>query len=465
MTLLETTRSFLLDYFDPPLNNEILVAVSGGSDSMTLLDLLRRLGDSLGFTPVPVHVNYRFHDQSNRAFDILADYCDTHGLGLVGKSIRQPGVHREAAEGLEARARSIRLEFFKQQAQRFSSDGIFLAHHRLDQVETIIMNVGRGCGPGALAGMSPAVDHGALILYRPLLKTPQRRIKEYVEDRELNYIDDPSNENERFARNKIRHTLIPEWRTAQPAPVEAVSKLSQRVTRENDFWKTYLEDNISDWTWENEIQVPRNSFKSLHRAAQFRYLRSLVERLAGSMNGWDEQNLRDVRELFVDARSGARLSLPGPVHALNEYDRGCLFSTTLSRSTTKSGPFSLPETISWMSVGRIEMARTSETNWAIEEEDRLLVSFPDNVLSELRIQTWSEGDTVRTESGEAKLKELFDQKKIPFRARRYWPVLISGGQIIGVPGLVQRTSIGDDVSLRFTPNHPAFHQLKNRYAF
>lgn len=458
MSLPETTRSFLEATFDVPESQTLLVGVSGGPDSMVLLDVLRSLQVDLNFRLIPLHVNYRFHDRSGEATSILREYCREYGLDLVAVELVDPDAHRRASEGLEARARKLRFEFFEEQVHRFEAAGVFLGHHRGDQVETILLNIGRGCGPGALAGMEERTERAELTLYRPFLSEPQEKLLEYAKRESLDYLIDPTNEDERFARNRLRHTLLPAWKQAQPAPAEAIANLSRRAARENSFWEDYLDEMLPDERWTEEIQVSRSTFRKQHPAVQYRYLKRMVEGLVGSLTGWDEGNLSDVRALFQGGRSGARLTLPGDVLALNEYDRGCLFTSEFDRHDEVTGPFDPPVQRNWLGAGTLEILGESPQE-SPDDDAGFGVRLDHRGLSDLRIRTWEQGDVLQTSSGPVRLKELFEELNVPFRARRYWPILLLDGTIQALPGLTEPGEKTGGVEVVFYPDHPTFHQL------
>jgi tRNA(Ile)-lysidine synthase len=210
---------------------EVLVAaVSGGVDSMVLLDLLARLRLSLGFALHVAHVDHALRSASAADADWVATRAGDYGLRFHRHRV---DVARYASEGglsLEAAGREVRYDFFNALARRLAGARVVLGHHADDQAETVLMRMLRGSGPTGLAAMHRQ-RQGYL---RPLLQVGRAEISAYAASRALAYRQDETNEDTRFRRNRIRHHLLPLLRRDYNPGVDRVLRRTAEILAGED---------------------------------------------------------------------------------------------------------------------------------------------------------------------------------------------------------------------------------------
>lgn len=433
-----------------------LVATSGGPDSMALLAGLERVaGRSHGL--VAAHLDHRDHDRHRAAHAGLRRWCADRGIELLAASVLDPAALKEGREGYEAQARRVRRSFLRAAARTVGAREVYLAHHRDDQVETLLLNLGRGTGLFGLEGMRPVDRLGEdLRVLRPLLDVSRDELRRYAERRGVPFVDDPTNRSVERARNRLRHEVLPAWEAAQPDPRTAVDRLSRRAREENRFWEEYLEDRFSTWWWDTECQVGLADFRRAHPAAQRRLIHRILYRLLDETTGWSARNVNDTRDLFLSGSSGDRLSLPGGYRAIREYERGAVYRAGTPegyrcRAAVSDGEVALP------GVGRLGWRRgssgPSSGNGGLVSRVRLDPSSP------LVVRAWEPGDRPAGEEGPT-LKERFHRERIPFRARRRWPLLVQDGRVRCVPALAvfADEAPGRTYRVNFRASAPCFHQ-------
>ncbi|MFH0830624.1 MAG: tRNA lysidine(34) synthetase TilS [Parcubacteria group bacterium] len=181
----------------------VVVAVSGGADSMVLLELLAGLSKSLGLQLHVAHVNYGLRGVASKLDENLVRRR-TRELGLYLHLHRTDEVRREQGN-LEERARQVRYQFFTEVAREVGANVIALGHNLDDQVETLLLRVLRGSGLKGLSGMQARQG----LLVRPLLAIPRANIRVYAHERGIPHREDASNRDLRFGRNRVRHILLP----------------------------------------------------------------------------------------------------------------------------------------------------------------------------------------------------------------------------------------------------------------
>lgn len=443
---------------DPP--PRWLVGVSGGADSMALLSGLERVARSRSLTLIAAHLNHRTHPRSDEAEVSVRRWCQQHDVSYVGASVVAPDQLKEGREGFEARARRLRRTFFRQAARAVETEVVTLAHHRDDQVETVLLNIGRGSGLFGLAGMSvhTPFDDGRC-LFRPLLDVPGDALRRYVRRNDVPFVEDPTNRSLDRARNRLRHQVLPAWNEGQPDPRTAIHRLGRRARRENQFWEQFLEDRFETWWWEDECQVDLSTFRAGHPAAQRRLLHRMLYHCMGEEGGWDEGNLEDLRELFLDGSSGQRVTLPNGFRGIREYDRGVVYTGADEHPyrvdvTEVEGSIRLPRTgqLYLYPVGKDEVPGGSPM---------LTSTLCLGSVSELAVRSWDPGDRLPDAAGGESIKQRFHREQVPFRARRRWPLLVSSGRVLCAPGLgasPDASRDGEKVRVFFRPEAPCFHQ-------
>ena len=189
----------------------VLVAVSGGPDSLALIEALRNVGPSLGITVQAVHVNHQLRGSESDSDQVFVeDYCRDRDIPLF--ATRLP-VRQEASatgQNLEAVARRLRYRFFQEVARRIGARWVATGHQANDQAETVLHHLLRGTGLRGLRGIAPRKQLVAGIeLIRPLLRVEREHIEKMLRDAGLEPRSDRSNFDRRWTRNRIRHNLLP----------------------------------------------------------------------------------------------------------------------------------------------------------------------------------------------------------------------------------------------------------------
>ncbi|HUW38153.1 MAG TPA: tRNA lysidine(34) synthetase TilS [Rhodocyclaceae bacterium] len=218
--LLDAVAASLQRHLQP--RQTLVVAFSGGRDSLALLDALQSLQGSLSFALSASHVNHHLSPQAGQWEAFCQRYCVEAGIPLTVHHVEVP---RGSPEGLEAAARECRYQALA------SSDPDWLAvgHHSGDQAETLMFNLLRGAGLSGAAGMPEARPlQGGVSLLRPLLTVPRAAIEAYLESRQLTWVDDESNHDTAFSRNFLRHEVLPLLAARFPA---AEQKLAEAAAR------------------------------------------------------------------------------------------------------------------------------------------------------------------------------------------------------------------------------------------
>ncbi len=224
----------------------VVVAVSGGADSVALLDVLARLAPDLG---VGLHVGHLDHGLRPTSADdaaFVADLARQMGLTVTVGAVDVRRLVREERLAQEEAARQARYAFLGALAQAVGAAAVATAHHADDQAETVLLNLLRGAGLAGLRGMQPRAplpvpSHQNISLIRPFLALPRAEIRAYVAARGLAYREDTTNQDTGFTRNRVRHELLPLLQTYNPAIVATLSRTARSLAEDYEMVQTLVD--------------------------------------------------------------------------------------------------------------------------------------------------------------------------------------------------------------------------------
>jgi len=242
MTVLQKVKRTISENELLTRGDSVLVALSGGPDSVALMHLLSRLRRSLKLKLGAVYVNHQMRPRAARKEEKFCQcLCDDLGVPLTVVREDVPALAKKRAMGLEETAREVRYEIFDRLARGQSHDRVALGHHADDQVETILFRLIRGTGPSGLTGMP--IKRGRII--RPLLHLTRVEIMHYLKTNSLSWCEDASNRSVRFKRNWIRHRLLPEMRKhLNPRADSAILALAETLGVEDEFLEAIVQRSI-----------------------------------------------------------------------------------------------------------------------------------------------------------------------------------------------------------------------------
>ena len=209
----------------------ILCAVSGGRDSMCLLHYLHEASRQHNFTVAAAHLNHLMRDTALRDVDFVRSFCTERNIPFFTEEAPVYELAEQWNIGVEEAGRRLRYDFLYRTAQAIGAEKIATAHHMGDQAETVVLHLLRGTGPEGLGGIPPV--RGRLI--RPLLQTSRREIEQYLDENGIGHVEDETNEDMAYARNRLRRIIWPELERINPAVCENVARAARIIRRENDF--------------------------------------------------------------------------------------------------------------------------------------------------------------------------------------------------------------------------------------
>jgi tRNA(Ile)-lysidine synthase len=416
----------LLDRFGTHLSSlkldagRALLAVSGGPDSVALLDLMVRTTDAHRLTLMVAHVDHGIHPDSGRVADQVRALADSYGLPVEVGSLNL------GSSSGETEARAQRYAWLDATRTRVGAELILTGHHADDQVETVLMRFLAGSGPAGLAGMAPI--RGSLV--RPLLPFRRVELTAYLRERGLSAWVDPANSDPRHIRSWIRTDLLPLVR-ARLADVEAhLERGAGQAAIDRAAWDALLDmlPGLNLQSESNAISVAASVVADYDSALAQAVLRAAARRVGCRLG---PSRIGRVFHLLESGGSGARVPLGGRWTAELSFGR---LRLSVDESTVLSGPWALEGRAGERAWGRWRFRWGPAT--APEQHERVGLSAWFTADS-LTVRAWTAGEKLRPLGGTGRrlIVRCFQEVRVPRSRRSSWPVLAQDDHVIWIPGV------------------------------
>lgn len=278
--------------------DKIVVAVSGGPDSMALLNSLINLKDKLECTIFVAHVNHMIRDVADEETEYVKAFCEKNNIQCFIKKADVISIAEQNKIGTEEAGRNVRYEFFDEVFEKVNANKIAIAHNANDNAETVLMNVIRGTGISGLKGIEPVRDNKFI---RPLIETERVDIEKYCEEKNLEPKFDESNKDNTYTRNKIRNVLIPFLKDEfNPSIIEGLNRLSNLAAQENKYVEEIVDNefkNIVISGNDKEIILDLKKFNELDNFMKGRIILLCANNLFGNTKGVEKKHIEDIIKL------------------------------------------------------------------------------------------------------------------------------------------------------------------------
>ena len=420
--------------------DRVLVAVSGGVDSVVLLDLLRRLAPQWDLMITMAHLDHGLRSKSREDAHFVECLGANLGLPVVLERADPGSLERYRALGSEAAAREVRRAFLNRVAGSVGAAKIALGHTASDRAETIIFRLTRGTGPEGLVGIRPV--NGLYV--RPLLDVTRKEILAYANERGLSWREDPSNDDLDFSRNRIRHRVLPELGRINPRLVEAICRSGDLVAElanvtahlVRDVWPTIATEEAGE-----RIRLSRDALTRQPAEVQSLLLREAFRRVRGNLNGIERRHLDVARSLIASDAARGHADLPRLSVRVQGHDVLVLRNVEEAVDPAKTtipvelGRTPLPALGCTMELRLVE--RASLENPIDPDDPRVEVADADCMAFPLHVRTRALGDRFAPlgmpTSG--KLKDFLINQHVPFYDRSRVPLLCDREKILWAVGL------------------------------
>lgn len=406
----------------------VVVALSGGADSVALLDCMAQLAREEGaFEVVAAHLDHGLRPEAPADATFCGELCQSLGVPIeFGQGDVSARAQRDG-EGIEAAARAERYAFLHRVQAARGAHAIALAHTGDDQAETLLLRLVRGSGRTGLAAMRARSGD----LRRPLLQVGRQEILHHLAVRGLIWREDPSNRDDRYGRNRVRHELLPYLETRfNPAIREGLARTAALLADEEDL----IESAVAAWLGraaardENDWILDRHALNAAPPALARRAVRCMLERTGGGA-GIAALHVERVLGLAAAERSsGRRLALPGGREARISFG-----DVRIGARRPVAEMFAVPLVVpgqAQLPGGHAVLAQSDRG--PVRQGSRMaVVARPEGSLI---VRTRLAGDRVWAKGREMSLKRFLMERRVPADERVGLPLVAVGRQVVWVPG-------------------------------
>lgn len=401
----------------------VVVACSGGPDSMTLLKIVNDLKEELNLKIVCAHVNHKIRPESDDEAVMVEDYCKENGIFFEYMTIdnyNDINFHHDA--------RMKRYDFFNKCVNKCKAKHLLTAHHGDDLMETILMRIVRGAAFKGYAGFGEKIKNNDYIILRPLIPYTKDQILQYAEEYKIPYSIDNSNNKDDYTRNRFRKYILPKLKEEDKNVHKKFYKFSKII----ETYEEYINKDVDKYynkIVSNNILNP-NEFQKLENLIQIKIINKFLAEEYGENLSLITDKHRDlIYKILISQKPNQEISLPNYKKAIKTYDKFYIKED----KQTKTYKIELVDYLTLPNGKTIEII--DNTNDTSNNTIKLLSK---EVKMPLYIRTREDGDKIEIKglNGHKKLKDIFIDEKISKEARDSWPILVDSNEnILWIPGI------------------------------
>lgn len=414
----------------------VIVALSGGADSMALLFVLSIIKDRYGISLMAAHVNHCLRgDESDRDEKFVVDYCAKNNIRVESKKINVAEAARQTREGVEQCGRRVRYEYFNS----LSKNAIVATAHSLsDSLETILFNLTRGTTLKGLCGIPPIRDN----IIRPLIECTRPEIEEFCKENNIPYVQDSTNFDDIYTRNHIRLNIVPQLDRINPKYYDAVLRCSKSLLQDEEYLSNLSEELVRDAWIEKGFNA--NVLADSHPAVRKRALSSIIHKITGTPP--DNKNIEAVdlmlkEEGTLQIHNGIVVVVKAGVLFFPLIEKDVLpwcYDLTEKRYTLFSKSFEI-KIINKKDLENIQIVHNNILDNCFDY---------DKIDGNAVIRSRRENDSIRLKNRNCtkSIKKLFNELAIPLSQRNEIAIIADDSGVLWVDGIgvSQRCEITGD---------------------
>ncbi|SCD20671.1 tRNA(Ile)-lysidine synthase [Proteiniphilum saccharofermentans] len=394
----------------------VIVGLSGGMDSMVLLDLLTLSG----YQCVAAHCNFHLRgEESNRDAAFVKKWCKGIDIPFTSIDFDTTQYAADKKISIEMAARELRYDWFEIVRRQYVAEAVAVAHHKDDSVETVLLNLIRGTGIKGLSGIMPKNRH----VVRPLLCVTRAEIEEYIAERDMPYVFDSTNDNDIFLRNSLRLNIIPQLEKLNPSVREAIWRTSRNLFEAEKVYSESLRDIIKDLFRDDKIDIAKLRQTASPRSVLFEILSPL---------GFGASVIEDVY-LGMESTSGK-------VFHSKSYrlikDRGVFILDPVTGNERDGELIQIHLETEEVTGSLHLLIRKEEMPLSIEKNSRILYADLSKLKFPLTVRRWNKGDWFIPfgMKGRKKVSDYFTDRKYSLKEKENAWILLSGDDIVWIVG-------------------------------
>jgi tRNA(Ile)-lysidine synthase len=432
----------------------LLVGVSGGPDSITMLDLLAKLD----FRLIVAHLDHQLRFESSIEATRVRSFAEGLDLTCIVGSEDTRAFSQQQALSIEEAARELRYKFLFEHAENRKAKAVLVAHHADDQVETVLMHILRGTGLSGLGGMayrSMTSWHDEIPLVRPMLGIWRDEIEAHCEENELEPVIDSSNTDTTFFRNRLRHELIPRLEDYNPRVRSLIFQMSDTLREDRSVLAAFTEKIYNECQVEassQHIAIDKEIFLAQPLGLQRNLVRLVISKLRPGLRDIGFQDVKRALQFInkppksnqADLVAGLRLQIEADRFIVADWNAELLHADWPQWSG-KPLKLAVPGVTkldkNWRVVAKMVPKKLHFAEMINANSDPFTAYFDiDPLVTPLTIHTRQPGDRMTPlgmTEGSVKVGDLMINSKLPRRARLRWPLVFVAGRVVWVPGVRQ----------------------------
>ena len=418
----------------------IIAGISGGADSVCLLLVLLELQKEIGFGIVAVHVNHGLRGAEADADEaFVKQLCKEYGIPLETYCADVAMIANERKQSTEEAGREVRRECFEQARVKYSGTKIALAHHQNDNAETFLFRLARGTGLKGLGGMIPVKEQ----FVRPLLCLSRGEIEEYLQEHDISYCTDASNESDEYARNRIRNHMIPFMQTELNS--KTIDHMNETMEQLRAI-QVYLEEQTNQYAKlcvrETELGyvIEEEEYRKVPEVLQGILIKTVLITVCKKEKDLESVHLNQLQELF-DKQTGRKIDLPYQMEAKRVYSgveicqkkqKQKIVSEELFFDLSKNN-----EEFHWKNYNiSCRVLNKMQIDGETLEKSHTKRFDCDIIKHGVSIRTRRQGDyiTIHPDGRTQKLKTYFINEKIPQEERDSILLIADGSHVLWIVG-------------------------------
>lgn len=421
--MLEQVTALCEEYDMLPAGALILCAVSGGADSMCLLHYLHTHAKAGGYVLHAAHFDHNLRgEESHRDARFVEDYCQKQGIPFHLGSGDVQGEACRRGLGTEETARELRYDFLQAAARALNCERIATAHNADDNAETLLLHLVRGSGLQGLTGIPPR--RGELV--RPLLTTPRAEIERYNAENGVPHVEDSTNGDTAYARNKLRHQVMPVLRELNPRLTESLNTALRHLRGDNDYLNARAARAASEARWcEDDLVIRARLVAGEPDPIAVRMVRWMFAQMGE--NQFSAAHLTSVVDLARGEDPSAVVYLPHGLMAQRIYDELLLTASAQPLPPFPSVPLSMDGETLVEEIGWRFTCRSAPCPPQHPKTPEHMFLSRSGIAGELVVRPRRAGDEIALPKRDRKsVKKLFIDAKVPRRDRNRIPLLADG---------------------------------------
>lgn len=402
----------------------IVVAVSGGPDSMALLHMLLEQRQHYHFQIVCAHVNHNVRKESEEEAIFVSGYCHSHGIlyeFMKIENYHDDNFHNEA--------RVVRYRFFEQILSKYQSHCLFTAHHGDDLMETILMRMVRGASLKGYSGFEVLSHRENYDIIRPLIFVTKKELLDYVNDYDIPYVKDASNEKDVYTRNRYRKYVLPFLKKEDASVHKKFYKFSKTLLEYENYINRIVKEKMTEIVDHNEIDI------SLFQREDPLIQKEMIIQMLSELYEDDlflitDRHTEQILKLCRSSKKNAKVCLPQNMYAIRAYNS--LNFEKDYRDVTQY-KYEIQDNVKLPNQHEIEVV--SDSNMT---NNNICYLSKEDIALPLYVRSRQDGDKmyVKGLDGRKKINDIFIDEKIPIEQRNLWPIVVDSNEnIVWIPGL------------------------------